>query len=444
MRPWTPPAVRVALVATFGSMAAACNGGSGSGSSTAGDSAAPRESAQVAATRTDARLSRQQLANQFVQAVCPNDESKRVMESLPLSDSVETIPEYHDCQRLIEDGKYGPLVGIFAHANVKTYYHWSKWRDGRVAATVVSLDPAAWSYSSLGIVGGTNCLLLKASGRSKWQAALIKAPGNTIGTGTTGNFGTCPDDLSWSVVSENTPLLTVRRQLGVDMVGDSIAPPVARWDWDASNELNYIGVRCDADTWCEIGPDNLVPSPKRTLRSLLFPKNAPNSDAWVIKGYYDEQFLANAAGDAPTSVFATIVPGFDARTLQDLDDKKGGPREVARLELRETGRTIGAEYDRYVQKFKTRGIGGPPRDRQTVTYLELRPNPSPTEKHPYLGRFGGKDLDADAVVVRKHKDHLHDGPPVVRWRWVAKDELTWSYCEPDGCCESTKTLLGAP
>jgi len=59
----------------------------------------------------------------------------------------------------------------------------------------------------------------------------------------------------------------------------------------------------------------------------------------------------------------------------------------------------------------------------------------------YRGRFGPDELDEDGVLMTPHTGILHKGPPVVRWRWHSLDERTWTYCDPDGCCENAKVLM---
>ena len=88
--------------------------------------------------------------------------------------------------------------------------------------------------------------------------AAIVYPAPTPGGG---SYAGCADTMSWSDVPDSVKgRLEVRRQEGTDLKGRHRAPPVARWDWDHRHRINYIGVACDAETWCEVGPPGFLPS----------------------------------------------------------------------------------------------------------------------------------------------------------------------------------------
>lgn len=376
-------------------------------------------------------VTRLQAINMMVAEVCPNVEA-RALGSQSMSDSVETIHEYHDCQRLIANGQYQGLVGIFAHANVARYEDRADWAQGRLAAIIVNFGAKSQQvpYPSLGIGWGVNCLVLKSDSAGGWRAAVDS---------TRSMESRCNEAVTWAGLPASATQLTVREQAGVDLKGDPISPPVARWDWDPAHLLNYIGVKCGARTWCEIGPEGFVQSPQLRLRDLAGPPPPQNGNAYVIKGYYDRQFLSDSLGKQPSTVIGTIWPGEDARTREDMVNPLKW-HEVARLEFRDTAAQQSGDYRRYLRNYK-RQSSVPPNERWTTTSYRLKRKLHFDPQKRYKGKFNGLDLAIDGVVMRSHAGILHEGPPVVRWRWHAEDERTWTYCHPDGCCENQKVLM---
>ena len=402
-------------------------------------SAAPQPAAPPLVIRV---VTARMASNLMAMEVCPNVDSATVTTNLPLPPAVPPIHEYHDCQRLIANGRYQAPVGIFAHRNVAGFERWEDWLNGRLAAIIVDIGvkQERLSYPWLGIAPGTNCLVLKADSADRWRAAVIsRRDGNDPITGRQ-RYSSCPESLAWADVGPADSVLVVRLQQGVDMNGDEVAPPVARWDWDSTHALNYIGVKCGARTWCEIGPPNFVPSRPLTMRVPYFPPIPfPYRTRQVLKGYYDQQLLADSTAKAPSTVFGTIMPGEDAKGRDDTRPTGNALYEVAILEFRETDATLGNEYRRYVRDYRDPG-GPPPNSHRTSTRLHLRPTGSGLHYDLYEGFFNSKPLGPRGVRSRPHPGHLHGGPPVVRWRWVESDERTWTYCNPDGCCESMKVL----
>lgn len=388
-------------------------------------------------------VSRRQATNMMANEVCPNTDESFIEASLPVGEEVTRIHEYHDCQRLIEDSQYGPLVGIFAHLNVAHHTDWVAWKDGRLAAIIVNFagNKTPVAYASLGIEPGTNCLVLKADSQEDWQALVVSQSTVFSVAGGGRNYGQCDESLTWaSAKALAHKELSVKRQHGVDMKGNANSPPVARWDWDSVSRRNYIGIRCDAQTWCDVGPKDFVPSTPMTVRFRyvrFLP--VPYHTEPILKGYYDQQFLANAAGDAPSSVFGTIRPGSDARSRDDIDVENSRWYEVARLEFADTLRPTSPDYAHYVRGYKDPTTATPASEKTSTRY-RLRPVPNGGVGNEYDGDFDQKPLKKGGIQYHFHTDILHDGPPVVRWRWQTKDEGTWTFCPPDGCCENKAVL----
>ena len=398
---------------------------------TATDSATSEDSAAKAFEVVTPR----QAANLVALEVCPNESESVFLASNPLTGLVDDIHEFHDCQQLIEDNDYVSLVGIFAHQNVRTYKSWQDFRAGRLAAIIVNFgDKRATTYLFLHLVPGTSCLVLRALEFDRWEAAVVESPGNVITGGKVTRYGTCRDDMAWPKPTDpGVHYLTVLPQHGVDLLGRPIVPPVARWDWDEKHDRNYIGVRCDSITWCEVGPrgfERSNPIPHPTMRRDF------------IKGYYDQQYLANEDGDEPTKVFGTIFPGDDLKRNGQIDPGNAARTyHVAEISFREKRPLPSSEFKRYVMRYRREDVGWFEQlTHSRSTSYRVQPIPDPVDEYGYYrGSLNALALPDSAILYHYHPG-LKDVPPTVRWRWDVKDELTWFSCPAEGCCEKVKLL----
>jgi hypothetical protein len=226
------------------------------------------------------------------------------------------------------------------------------------------------------------------------------------------------------------------------MNGKRVVPPVARWDWDEKNGRNYIGVKCGADSWCEIGPPGFARSAPK--------KNPLNQD--LIKGYYDEQYLSDRGGKERTKVFGTIIPGTDARSAGTIKHDVRAWYRVANLTLTTTepgpiSRPVQASspvpavalqamdaFEFYVYKFKVSPRALPAGIRVATGDMEIMPNSTTNLFSPYAVQINQQSSRSWVAWYRNHKSAL-SMLPTVRWRWMSRDETAWSYCSPQGCCE---------
>jgi hypothetical protein len=385
--------------------------------------------------------------SRMVNEVCPNEDERGIASSQPF-DSLPIIHEYHDCQRLIQGGQYSALVGIFAHPHVDVYQQRDSFANGRLAAIIVDFvtKKQLMPYRPLGILPGTNCLVLKSDSGGRWQAGIINQP--VALNLTTRRYLPCRNDLQWSDVPASARAqLVVIPQRGFDMNGRPVAPPVARWDWDERLGINYIGVKCDAMTWCEIGPRGFTPSPPQ-----------PNAAGQpIFKGYYDEQYLADSTGSRVTGIWATILPGENARDTSAMP-AGGGPRyHLSHLRINGRGDMRDRDWAYYLKKFfAVQTTPLPPYGRAATAELMIIPISAgtpyslgatsaagaPTGIAPPLGIFGvyagesnSRWLGPKGVAFRSHPSSVVK-VPVVRWRWKFDDEAAWGFCRPNGCCES--------
>jgi hypothetical protein len=392
-------------------------------------------------------MPRREAINRMVSEVCPNEDESGIALSQPY-DGLPIIHEYHDCQRLIAGNQYSALVGIFAHENVDTYQNRNSYADGKLAAIIVDFitKKQLMPYDRLGIAPGTNCLVIKSDSGDKWQAAIVnQSPAMDLQLR---RYLPCRNDMKWADVPASARgKLLVIPQSGVDMRGRAIAPPVARWDWDERHGINYIGVKCDSITWCEIGPPELVPSaPLQTAAGQP-----------IFKGYYDEQYLADSAGTHVTAIFGTITPGANARDTAEMRRLPGAKLHLSHLRIADRGSGPANAYRYYLKKFVALDTAAPPNFvRAAVADLRIIPiNTSttyslgglsaagvPTNGSPSLGLFGvyagesnGTWLGPRGVAFRSHPSSKVK-VPTVRWRWKFDDEGAWGFCRPTGCCES--------
>lgn len=384
-------------------------------------------------------ITQRQAANRVLAEICPNDDELAIRTVNPLSERHLPVHEFHDCQRLISDSTYGPLVGIFANDNVREHDSWSDYASGRMVATIISLvgEKGPQGYDTLDLVAGTNCLVLKTDNARAWRAGIIQL--GWVDSAGMRVYRTCRDDYTWAdVPPDHRDVLEVQVQrAAVDMEGNALAPPVARWDWDEGGRRNYMGVRCERASWCEVGWKRFTPSIPITVK-------VNGQVRPVFKGYYDQQYLADSAAAAPTTVFGTIKPGKALHRAGNTE-RVNVWHEVALLTLQERAQEKSRHYRRYVDAY----AGLPWFDfmlgKEKDAKLRLRVNrDARSTRTRYRGRLQQTDLVDTAIAYRWHSapDDMHDEPmpKPVRWRWYQKDERTWSYCDPNGCCETTALL----
>ena len=202
-------------------------------------------------------------------------------------------------------------------------------------------------------------------------------------------------------------------------------PEVARWDWDATNSEQYIGIKCGA-AWCEIGKTGFDASDPIPVPSGATPEERK---VRLIKGWHDRQFLAfkNSNGLVPSQVMGVLIPN------SDLGDSKRAVKEF------QAAATILL-------------ISSLPEDRKVLDAYEKKYHIDvPGDKGPMELSIRLKDDDEweakirnpnnklNKEVTRKlkyHKPEKYKELGIVRWRWMLKDEGTWIRCS-EGCCEMT-------
>jgi hypothetical protein len=402
-------------------------------------------------------------------------ESLGVVNSIPLSDPITDVPEFHDCQRFIPTPStlggsrspipYDSLYAIFAAFRLDTLGAFAG--EFVPVATVYSYGGR---YDPLGIRPGFNCLVLSRT-PANWKATMVPQADSS--------------DPRCNAVHINlasgTPLEVKQLPppvLDSGLVFDSTNyPPVARWDWDGTHQ--YIGIACGR-SWCEIGPPGFTPSPIYQGPAIKFdpvPQLSASStqrrQATRIKGWYDDQQLDSAG--ASGRHFVTRIHGwvFPNPAFEDgLLDSPASVKTLRGVWVHVATAYLDADYKgnlkRGINKIsmchELAGARGQCRMTATLfgtgsSAIPLNQTPVPPFTRPlprcdpdptdHLRRWfkiepeGGQ---ARYVCVTR-KDHYaaleqyrqqHNNvrvwiPAAARWRWLIDDPAVWLKCET-GCC----------
>jgi hypothetical protein len=381
---------------------------------------------------------------------------------------IQNVPEFHDCQKfMVRDAGgslgYSDYFAIFAVYD-SSFLSRRPERDTLSRTAVLALldtlpedseqtpqledsygfrrgdaipaaEIVAWAnYDPLGIKAGFNCLYLARDGGA-WQAEMV------------------PSFEEEQDCSEPNPSPGSGKRLGVQSTGvgfrDADYPPVARWDWEETDSLHYIGIKCGAE-WCEVHATDIVFDPSLTLerRAKIPHPTAPVKErrTTMVKGWYDEQFLALqsvAANEAvPSGIRGVVVPHpelGDRNSTDAYDDKW----------------LLAAQVALWVPE----GANNPYRDK---FYFSDTPNPRESMNEIHLCSIGSGNSCAGAEGLQNCSDEWRakiiradDGaemfkcakrcdmdaaeyliPGTARWRWKVDDEGVWMRCR-NGCCEVT-------
>lgn len=350
-----------------------------------------------------------------------------------LPNPISDVPEYHDCQRMrVVDGgivTYGSLIAVFANPSLDSMPA-AVFKTPQTVVEVFVSEPGG--YRPLRIRNTFSCLVLQRDEKEEWRAWMVPVQRQKQCTQafTVAQFTA---DMALRVVASSPP------------AGGTV-PSVARWDWDAEGNRQYIGVRCGSQ-WCEVGFGPLTPSAAYSAGATTGPEAANIT----IKGYYDEQRLAEfpaGGGIRPGENTGTVVPSPTlATTLAGGRNAYNGRwRHVADVYMRPDAGSYAKSLNfvgdvapppkaMHAQVSLCRG--GPWRCRPSLPKLFFRPSCHPSSGD---GEIWYAKIDQDGkrpryycVVYRAHEGHQI--PPVTRWRWRVDDESIWVSC-PDGCCET--------
>ena len=227
-----------------------------------------------------------------------------------------------------------------------------------------------------------------------------------------------------------------------DLDGTDV-PAVARWDWDPKNEVQYIGIAC-GDRWCEVSGDRLVASRRFGVNDGPAQEPVPNHPpkkpagkhkrVWMIKGWYDEQYIAVAGGTkgdlTPGGVLATIFPHGQLDELNSVSDFQAGwvPAATVRLDSAMPSYEVKSNFTPKDNRiFLCENGKGNCGDAIGQTPKECTASQGGTW---FAKIVSGRGVTKYRCVTRReHKDVV----ATARWRWLNNDETVWIRCA-NGCC----------
>jgi len=404
----------------------------------------------------------------------------RLVNSIPLSDPISDVPEFHDCQRFVRRisflqwllggrprERYDSLYAIFAAFKLDTLPAALE-GNGVPVATIYSYGG---TYEPLGIKPGFNCLVLSGT-PGAWVAKMLPQANSADSS--------C-EGMHIDESAPGTPLTVF--ETPAPPVGDHVPfdstnyPPVARWDWDGVNQ--YIGIACGT-TWCEIGPPGFSPSPIYQGPDIQF-DDIPVLAATVtqrrqvtrIKGWYDDQQLDRAGPEGRHIV--TGVRGWLFPNPELEDGLLDRPQSVAALRgvwvhvataflngnykanLRRGANKIYMCHESAGQLGSCKMPAAAGSSSLAIQMAQLPVSP------PFTRPLNACDVDPTDGLKRwwriqpeagpalyvcvKRRDHYSDLehyraqhqnvrvwiPATARWRWLLDDAGAWHKCET-GCC----------
>jgi len=387
-----------------------------------------------------------------------------VRQEIAASKTITLIPEFHDCQRLLQNAEkksFGPLVAVFVRFDLRAVGDpvttigfacpqsapvnsgsnivarinagLNVTLNGAITCTTANItaprldgtDQAAITalnyddrYEPLGLQHGISCIYVYHVGTT-WAAQLFAAP--------------AADETGISCLkklSEQTDGV----MLDIRVVEEGAAPPpVTRWDWNGEKHL--IGVACGTK-WCEIAKGGLGPET---------PWITDATGKRILKGTYDQQFLAVPAG-------SELVPGPADGTILPVPWLTAGDPPVGSWTTVANG-SLSLDVKKYHKrfKFKQKPVGqgtelalcrGPRNDCLPGLWKYFGVNKCEQKaedgtEDPWWARLSiGDEVTYRCVTRRTHPAGSPVPPDVVRWRWDLKDEGIWRRCST-GCCEVT-------
>ena len=388
--------------------------------------------------------------------------------NIPVASSIDEVPEYHDCQRLIVDSGFGPLVAIWIAQAADTLFTSLSPVRGPLGGvtTIVSEGQApdlayaiaelhSWgpdTYAPLNIQPGFSCLYLQGDpqdlaapwrGWLRWQGR---------------NPESClkPVPVESLVEAPNVSEMVVRRTTFPKMVSADI-PPVARWDREPTESRSqYIGVRC-GEGWCEVarhagfvssaaaGAGGPLAEIRDQIEELPGAIGLPGLTAGkrervlAVKGWYDQQELAVITAGVPTlsGVRGTIIPHPILDTLDGVAVKGVfHHRWIPSAYIHVDGDYVGAhlKLDEGLNRlYLCEGTA----EQCGVELTAGEVDKCAAEAAP-MGTWWAMLVLARGETVYRCAIREHTTGGVIpagatRWRWLEHDETTWVRCE-GGCC----------
>ena len=385
----------------------------------------------------------------------------QTVQGIPASEPITDIPEFHDCQRLIDStGHYDSLYAIFAAFRLESlpssFYHDSSANQSGQqygVLPVATIYSHGGTYPPLGIEPGFNCLVFfRRFNTSAWSAKMVPWGGDTD-----------PDCTRLYDPYTSTGTELEVRPLPQDFEPNDF-PPVARWDWDSRLHQHYVGIAC-GPTWCEVGKSGFHPSGSYATPALTWkelggvlpsPASPKFNRVFKVKGWFDVQRIENtASGTMTVGPLGFVFP----HPLLDSINEAGGLDAYSMTQWNHVANAV--VVGDYPKWNFTNGVNqiffcygtmdhcgmsdNLPRVSGSPTQLSMCPL-DPTN-HDF--RWWAKIVSASdktAYVCVQRTDHsLQLGaynqdkgtsiriPGAARWRFLPNDAGDWISC-PTGCC----------
>jgi hypothetical protein len=389
---------------------------------------------------------------------------KYTVSHVPLSGPITNIPEFHDCQNFItRTMQYDSLFAIFAAFRLANklapdsmlHTHDSLMVGGQPIATVAAatiFSASLKTYEPLGIQPGFNCLYLyhPANDTSQWGARMIPLAKPDSDCTRSGISLAGGKDLY--VYPHPTANATLQDY-----------PEVARWDWDDSSSIQFIGIACRL-AWCEIGPKGFKSSPPINPVSFteipgLLASSAQRTRVTRIKGWYDRQILATRQSGqlVPSAVVGVIVPNGGLARVPPPTATLGGNGLISMKPYDGLWVNVGAVVIPSEYKGLRAGVNHLFFCHGSTTSCRIAAGaPTPTLWTSVTtcntGWFGMVINQADTlgygcIFVKNHGQDLQNWinanssgwtaalPATARWRWMVNDESGgWYGCQRTSCC----------
>lgn len=363
------------------------------------------------------------------------DTAWRLLPELSVPGPNTQIPEFHDCQRLLDKDKdgYTAEAAIYAFPGIVDLPEQLRALEQagdplRAIAGAEIISTA--DYDKLGIKLGANCLYLFT------QQGNLRAFMRPVATETdcAQRLNPVPPQPGWKqlIVTQDPEQAPFTR---FDF------SPSARWDYDArpAQRLQFIGLPCE-QAYCMIA-GAAAQSWKRYDRPG---QGVKGRRVVKLRTWYDEQILgilpASGGVVVPSGVFGTIFPDSVLGERGESDYQVPDQPWLHAADIR-----LQSALPYYKTKFN---LDVTP-DGEYYNQVSLCMGPDTrcipqgvtpptcgTTNDPWYARIVSLTGDVKYNCVKRH---LHQGfsiPGNARWYWLPNDEGIWVRC-PNGCCQVT-------
>jgi hypothetical protein len=335
-----------------------------------------------------------------------------------------SVAESHDEQRvLLPAGSgvaYGSDIAVFANPWLVNYRDSVAFERDWVNVAIIDVgSPPSASLAALPVLLklGRNCLFIHydATGSiGTWQAAMVSDSVTCIPEG----------GAAYPKTAQMLPVASYRPYADADSY-----PPDVRIH-EGTGNVTFIGTRC-GNIWCVVGTRDTL-DVSRPAKEENPPNGAPSS-RWRVRGWYDDQRLA----DYPANSSGGLSPSDERGTIVPVDGLKDIPIEKYLSADLKDWPMVATIYI---------GVAGQlPKKYHDVYGLHKGPNKmwlgakittlSGKVDTVWSARIGERpEIPGLPTLPVDHEGHPgYIVPGTARWGWDEKDEQMWVACMV-GCC----------